>query len=41
MSATLRFLNEDADAEFLANPRIVTPIIAGEDRINRASLFHN
>src|SRR5438552_3228934 len=23
-SATLRFLNEDADAEFLANPRIVT-----------------
>ena len=24
MSATLRFLNEDADAEFLANPRIVT-----------------
>jgi type IV pilus secretin PilQ/predicted competence protein len=24
LSATLRFLNEDADAEFLANPRIVT-----------------
>jgi type II secretory pathway component GspD/PulD (secretin) len=24
MSATLRFLNEDADAEFLANPRVVT-----------------
>ena len=24
MSATLRFLNEDSDAEFLANPRIVT-----------------
>src|SRR6266576_3656776 len=24
MSATLRLLNEDADAEFLANPRIVT-----------------
>ena len=24
MSATLRFLNEDADTEFLANPRIVT-----------------
>jgi type IV pilus assembly protein PilQ len=24
MSATLRFLNEDADSEFLANPRIVT-----------------
>ena len=24
MSATLRFLNEDTDAEFLANPRIVT-----------------
>jgi type IV pilus assembly protein PilQ len=24
MSATLRFLNEDRDAEFLANPRIVT-----------------
>ena len=23
-SATIRFLNEDADAEFLANPRIVT-----------------
>ncbi len=24
LSATMRFLNEDADAEFLANPRIVT-----------------
>jgi type IV pilus secretin PilQ/predicted competence protein len=24
MSATLRFLNEDSDAEFLANPRVVT-----------------
>ena len=24
LSATLRFLNEDADAEFLANPRVVT-----------------
>ena len=24
MSATVRFLNEDADAEFLANPRVVT-----------------
>src|SRR5438874_11550553 len=24
MSATLRFLNEDNDAEFLANPRVVT-----------------
>ena len=24
LSATIRFLNEDADAEFLANPRIVT-----------------
>src|SRR6058998_1287211 len=24
MSMTLRFLNEDADAEFLANPRVVT-----------------
>jgi type IV pilus secretin PilQ/predicted competence protein len=24
MSVTLRFLNEDADAEFLANPRVVT-----------------
>ncbi|HWL54476.1 MAG TPA: hypothetical protein VNQ90_18700 [Chthoniobacteraceae bacterium] len=24
MTATLRFLNEDADAEFLANPRVVT-----------------
>jgi type IV pilus secretin PilQ/predicted competence protein len=24
MSATLRFLNEDADAQFLANPRVVT-----------------
>ena len=24
MSATVRFLNEDSDAEFLANPRIVT-----------------
>ena len=24
MSATMRFLNEDADAEFLANPRVVT-----------------
>ena len=24
MSLTMRFLNEDADAEFLANPRIVT-----------------
>ena len=24
MSVTLRLLNEDADAEFLANPRVVT-----------------
>jgi len=24
MSATLRFLNEDSDAEFLANPRVIT-----------------
>ena len=24
MSVTLRMLNEDSDAEFLANPRVVT-----------------
>jgi type IV pilus assembly protein PilQ len=37
MSATLRFLNEDADAEFLANPRIVTADnLQAKIEINRA-----
>src|SRR5438309_1590597 len=37
MSATLRFLNEDADAEFLANPRIVTAAnLQAKIEINRA-----
>jgi type IV pilus secretin PilQ/predicted competence protein len=37
MSATLRFLNEDADAEFLANPRVVTADnLQAKIEINRA-----
>jgi type IV pilus assembly protein PilQ len=37
MSATLRLLNEDADAEFLANPRIVTADnLQAKIEINRA-----
>src|SRR5438874_1023520 len=37
MSATLRFLNEDADAEFLANPRVVTADnLQANIEINRA-----
>src|SRR5437763_6776880 len=37
MSSTLRFLNEDADAEFLANPRIVTADnLQAKIEINRA-----
>jgi type IV pilus secretin PilQ/predicted competence protein len=37
MSATLRFLNEDSDAEFLANPRIVTADnLQAKIEINRA-----
>src|SRR5437868_598295 len=37
MSATLRFLNEDNDAEFLANPRVVTADnLQAKIEINRA-----
>src|SRR5437868_3581458 len=37
MSATLRFLNEDSDAEFLANPRVVTADnLQAKIEINRA-----
>jgi type IV pilus secretin PilQ/predicted competence protein len=37
MSATLRLLNEDADAEFLANPRVVTADnLQAKIEINRA-----